>query len=127
MHTCFQSCQSRSKGNELVCLAPSLKPDPRDIDYNTVFNYTVVVDNAIGPDLTKFPLQLILKPNPIFIGIDETDTMHPTRDNSTSIRIQVRTVPNRVHKLHHLSSQYVCMNVCLYVRMYPYKPTFPSV
>ena len=108
MHTCFQSCQSRSKGQELVCLTPALKPHPHDIDYNTPLNYTIVVDNASGPDPTKFFLQLILKPDPTFTGIDETDTMHPINDNITSIQIRVRTAPNRVHKLHHLSCQHVC-------------------
>ena len=90
MHTCFQSCQSRSNGQELVCSAPTLNSSARDTYFNTPLNYTIVMDNARGPDVTNNLLQLILKPNPVFNGIEEADTTHPINDNSTSIRIQVR-------------------------------------
>lgn len=110
MHTCSQSCQNRSKGQVLECLAPTLKSDPGDTDYSTALNYTVVVDNASGPDITNSALQLILYPDPIFLGIEETDTIHPINDNSTAIRIRVRITTNTedVHcTITHVGSVYM--------------------
>ena len=67
------------------------------------------MDNASGPDVTKFALQLILKPNPIFIGIEKTDSMHPINDNSTAIRIRVRITRNTVSTHYTIMQEGVCV------------------
>ena len=67
----------------LLCIAPELLPVPSPSDIDQDINYTVIMDNAMGPDITEPSLRLNLLPNPIFIGILESDRMVPTGSSST--------------------------------------------
>ena len=58
-----------------------LSCSPSDIDQE--INYTVIMDNAMGPDITESNLRLTLLPNPFFIGILESNRMVPTGISST--------------------------------------------
>ena len=73
----------------LTCIAPKLIPDPSNNDYDQELNYTVTMDNANGPDITQPLLGLILKRDPTFIEIVESDRMYPINDNTATIRIRV--------------------------------------
>ena len=73
----------------LMCTAPGLVPDPHDIDYDQTLNYTIVLDNANGPDITQPLLQLTLKRDPVFIEIEESDRMYLINDHTSAIRIKV--------------------------------------
>ena len=57
----------------LSCIAPELLPEPSPSDINQDINYAVIMDNAMGPDITESSLRLTLLPNPIFIGILESN------------------------------------------------------
>ena len=73
----------------MTCIAPRLIPDPSNNDYEQELNYTVIVDNASGPDIAQPSLVLILKRDPTFIEIVESDRMYAINDNSSTIRIRV--------------------------------------
>ena len=73
----------------LTCIAPRLSPDPRDFDYDQELNYTLIMDNTSGPDITQPLLGLVLKRDPIFTDIIESDRMYPTNDNTSTIHIRV--------------------------------------
>ena len=66
----------------LTCIAPMLIPDPSVSDSGQELNYTVIMDNASGPDITQSSLSLVLNPDPIFIGILDSDRMVPVGTNS---------------------------------------------
>ena len=60
----------------LVCIAPEILPEPTSpSDFYQVVKYTVIMDNAMGPDITKSTLRLDILPNPFFYGILNSDTM----------------------------------------------------
>ena len=65
----------------LACVAPMLLPQPSISDLDQEVNYTVILDNAMGPDIAEFSLRLNLLPDPIFLGILESDTEVPIRTN----------------------------------------------
>ena len=67
----------------LSCIAPELMPEPSLNDTDQDINYTVIMDNAMGPDITESSLRLILLPNPIFIHILDSDTVVVIGTNST--------------------------------------------
>ena len=73
----------------LRCIAPRLSPGPSNNDYDQELNYTVTMDNASGPDITQPLLGLILKRDPTFIEIVESDRMYAINDNTSTIRIRV--------------------------------------
>ena len=73
----------------MSCIAPELLPVPSPSDIDQEINYTVIMDNAMGPDITESSLRLTLLPNPIFIGILDSDTVVVIGTNST-ITITVR-------------------------------------
>ena len=73
----------------LTCIAPRLIPDPSNNDYDIKLNYTVTMDNANGPDITQPFLGLILKPDPMFTEIVESDRMYAINDDTSTIRIRV--------------------------------------
>ena len=69
----------------LSCIAPELLPEPSPTDIGQDINYAVIMDNAMGPDITESSLRLTILPNPIFIGILESNRMVPTGINSSII------------------------------------------
>ena len=71
----------------LSCIAPELLPEPSPSDIDRDINYAVIMDNAKGPDITEPSLRLTLLPNPIFIGILESNRMVSTGINSSIIII----------------------------------------
>ena len=73
----------------LTCIAPRLIPDPSNNDYDNELNYTVIMDNANGPDITQPLLGLILKRDPTFLEIVQSDRMYELNDNTSTIRIRV--------------------------------------
>ena len=73
----------------LTCIAPRLIPDPSNNDYDKELNYTVTMDNANGPNSTQPLLGLVLKRDPTFIEIVESDRMYEINDNTSTIRIRV--------------------------------------
>ena len=73
----------------MTCIAPRLISDPSNNDYDKDLNYTVTMDNANGPDITQPFLGLILKRDPTFTEIVESDRMYEINDNTSTIRIRV--------------------------------------
>ena len=67
----------------LSCTAPEILPVPSPSDIDQDINYTVIMDNAMGPDITESSLRLILLSNPIFIGILDSDTVVVIGTSST--------------------------------------------
>ena len=55
-------------------------------------NYTVIMDNAPGPDASDTSLTLYVKPDPVFTEIQETDRVYIIGSTRT-ISILVRDVP----------------------------------
>ena len=74
-----QLCEGKS--DMLLCIAPELLPRPSPDDIDQDINYTIIMDNAMGPDITQSSLVLTLLPNPSFNGI--LDSSVPTGTNST--------------------------------------------
>ena len=83
MRSYFFSQLCEGKPTTLLCIAPALLPEPSLSDINQKINYTVIMDDAMGPDITEFSLRLSLLPNPFFIGILESNRVVPTGINST--------------------------------------------
>ena len=66
----------------LKCIASTLSPSPdNDSYFGQELNYTVIMDNAGGPDITQPSLRLVLRPNPNFTGILEMDRTIPLGSN----------------------------------------------
>ena len=83
----LQHCKGTS--TMLTCVAPELVPPPSDSDYSQELNYTVIMDNASGPDITQSTLSLVLNPDPRFTTISESSRMIPIGQNATTITINV--------------------------------------
>ena len=73
----------------LRCIAPRLIPDPSVSDIDQELNYSVILDNASGPDITQPLLGLILIRGPTFIEIVESDRIFAINDMTSPIRIRV--------------------------------------
>lgn len=54
---------------------------------NTELNYTIVMDNAAGPATENTHLQLRLRPNPVFIEIQESDREYTGPDDRITILV----------------------------------------
>ena len=65
----------KGKPTTLTCIAPKLIPDANVSDNDQELKYTVIMDNASGPDITQSSLRLVLHPNPVFTAISESDRM----------------------------------------------------
>ena len=76
-----QLCEGQS--DTLACIAPMLLPQPSFSDLDQEVNYTVIMDNAMGPDIADSNLRLDLLPDPIFRDILESDTEILIGTNST--------------------------------------------
>ena len=72
----------------LRCIAPRISPSPSNNDYDRELKYTIIMDNAHGPDITQSFLRLILNRDPTFIEIEESDRMFAINDNTSTIRIR---------------------------------------
>ena len=68
----------------ISCVVPPLtRLQPGDVDG---LNYTIIMDNAPGPDLTNENLQIRVAPNPVVFGLVESEYNTGT---SAPIRIRV--------------------------------------
>ena len=79
----FQLCKGTS--TMLTCFAPELVPPPSDGNYSQELKYTVIMDNASGPDITQSGLALVLNPDPLFTSISESSRIIPVGQNATII------------------------------------------
>ena len=82
MHSQF--CRAFN-GTTLHCVAPPI-PDFTSEETVRHLNYTVVMDDAAGPSLDVPELQLTVKPNPVFVQINEEDVEY----TGSTIRILVK-------------------------------------
>ena len=85
-HSYSQFCRAFN-GTILHCVAPPI-PDFNSEEAVRHLNYTVVMDDAAGPSLDVPELQLTVKPNPVFVHINEEDVEY-TYGSGSTIRILV--------------------------------------
>ena len=67
----------------LSCIAPELLPEPSLSDIDQEINYTIIMDNAMGPGIIESNRRLTLLPNPIIIGRLDSDTVVVIGTSST--------------------------------------------
>ena len=92
-----QVCEATTS-TSLACIAPMLSPMPELRDGESfMLNYTVIMDDAPGPDIAQADLRLFVLPDPIFLSVGVE--MVPTGSNDTVITIRVRSpaVVTRAH------------------------------
>ena len=79
----MQVCKAQSS-YLLHCTGPQM---PFVGNGNQQLNYTVIMDNAPGPSTDNAQLQLRLRPNPVFVEIQESDRVYTGSDDRITILV----------------------------------------
>ena len=82
-------CDNSGDGTSLVCISPNFTA-PITASVGDDIEYTVVVDNATGPDHTEQDLVINYAPNPILTGLrEDSRTLMANADSAQLISIEV--------------------------------------